>query len=171
MLDDLTCVPDQVILDRALSSLGQLVLGVLKHGMDRNLGNEFFRVWQEPIQALLGPGKGIDELRTVMWYLLQVNPTIEQNTLGAMMMENFGPEAEQVVLTAGQRMLHDSRLAGRQEGRQEGQVALLLKQLEHRFGALRPEIVHQVKSAEADSIDRWAAGVLDAATLSDVFAD
>ncbi len=52
------------------------------------------------------------------------------------MMESLGPEAEQVVLTAGQRMLRDSRL----EGRQEGQVALLLRLLQHRFGKLATKI-------------------------------
>ncbi len=171
MLDDLTQVSDEELLARGLSNLGQLVLGALKHGTDHDLNSDFFPMWHTSIRLLLAQRGGSDELRTIMWYLLQVNPAMEQNTLGAIMMESFGPEAEQVVLTAGQRMLRDSRLEGRQEGRQEGQVALLLRLLQHRFGELPTMITTRVQAADSEAIDRWAARVLDAKSLDEVFAE
>ncbi len=169
LLDDLTRVSDEELLARALTNLARLVLGALKHGTEPSFGDEFLSIWQEPIRALLAQDDGSSELRTIMWYLLQVNPAVERDTLGAMMMESFGQEAEQAVLTAGQRMLRDSRLEGRQEGRQEGRVALLLELLQHRFGPLAAEITNRVQTADSHRIDRWAASIIDAKSLDEVF--
>ncbi len=174
VLDDLTVVPDQILLDRTLTSLGRLVLGVLKHGMDHDLDAEFFLAWQEPIRQLLARMKGRGELATIVCYLSNVNPAIELDTLGEMMMENFGQEAEDVVMTAGQRLRAEGRLEGhrkgRQEGRQEGQVRLLLKLLERRFGTLPTKTTAVVQAANSQSIDRWAERLLDVESLDELFA-
>jgi hypothetical protein len=61
---------------------------------------------------------------------------------------------------------------GRQEGRQEGFRELLLRQLRLRFGHLvDAHAERRVATASAEQLDTWAARVLTAATLAELFAD
>lgn len=59
----------------------------------------------------------------------------------------------------------------REEGRQEGEARLLLRQLRLRFGPLEPGIEERVRSADADRLLDWGERVLTAETLQNVFRD
>jgi hypothetical protein len=59
----------------------------------------------------------------------------------------------------------------REEGRQEGEALLVLRQLRLKFGSLLPEIEDRVRSADADRLLDWGERVLTAETLQDVFRD
>jgi hypothetical protein len=54
------------------------------------------------------------------------------------------------------------------EGRQEGERALLLRQLRSRFGELPVAAVARVESAEVALLERWGERVLSGETLADV---
>jgi len=56
----------------------------------------------------------------------------------------------------------------RDEGRNEGERILLLRQLRARFGELPPTVVARVDSAEAAVLERWGERVLTAKTLAEV---
>lgn len=56
---------------------------------------------------------------------------------------------------------------GRQEGRQEGERAILLRQLRARFGELPDAAVARVEGAESAALERWAERVLSAKTLAE----
>jgi hypothetical protein len=59
-------------------------------------------------------------------------------------------------------------------GRAEGEArerALLLRMLEHRFGALPPVLQARVLAAEVVQVEAWVLRLLDAATVDDVFSD
>ena len=58
---------------------------------------------------------------------------------------------------------------GMQQGRVEGERALLERQLRRRFGLLSPEIAARLGRASAADLETWAENVLDAPTLDDVF--
>ncbi|TMQ05127.1 MAG: DUF4351 domain-containing protein [Deltaproteobacteria bacterium] len=59
-----------------------------------------------------------------------------------------------------------------QEGLQQGERKLLLRQLRRRFGAeVDGEIERRVASAPAEQIEVWAERVLSAATLAELLAD
>jgi predicted transposase YdaD len=58
---------------------------------------------------------------------------------------------------------------GRQEGRQEGEASLLLRQLELRFGPLSESSRAQVRAADADTLLRWGERILTATTVDEVF--
>jgi flagellar biosynthesis/type III secretory pathway protein FliH len=64
----------------------------------------------------------------------------------------------------------EGRLEGRQEGRKQGEAALLLRQLERRFGILPGWATDRVLAADTVMIEEWALRVLDAASLEAVFA-
>ncbi len=60
---------------------------------------------------------------------------------------------------------------GRQEGRQEGEAALLLRLLARRFGPLPDWASGNVVRADLPTLETWTDRVLDARSLEDVFAE
>ncbi len=60
---------------------------------------------------------------------------------------------------------------GREEGRQEGEAALLRRLLERRFGALPEAIQTRLAQASISQLDTWGERILDTTTLDDVFED
>ncbi len=59
---------------------------------------------------------------------------------------------------------------GESRGEARGRIALLLRQLTHRFGTLPPRLEQQLRDASVAELDTYAERVLDAATLDEVFA-
>ncbi|HEV2843684.1 MAG TPA: DUF4351 domain-containing protein, partial [Thermoanaerobaculia bacterium] len=59
---------------------------------------------------------------------------------------------------------------GRQEGLQKGEAALLLRQLERKFGRLDAQTRKRVRSADPQLLLAWGDRVLTAERLEDVFA-
>ena len=57
---------------------------------------------------------------------------------------------------------------GRAEGLVKGEAALLLRQLERRFGALPTEVRARVAAADTAALEAWGLRVLDAGSLEDV---
>ena len=56
----------------------------------------------------------------------------------------------------------------RQEGRQEGQVKLLVKQLELKFGELPEEALSKIATASPEELERLGERVLTASSLEEV---
>ena len=57
---------------------------------------------------------------------------------------------------------------GHQEGRQEEAVALLCRQLEHRFGPLPASARQQIEAADTPTLEAWGLRLLDATSLEEV---
>jgi Domain of unknown function (DUF4351) len=57
----------------------------------------------------------------------------------------------------------------RDEGRKEGEAAVLLRQLQRKFGSLSPEIQDSVHNADADQLLDWADRFVTAATVEEIF--
>ena len=55
-----------------------------------------------------------------------------------------------------------------QEGRQKGEAAILLRQLERRFGALPDWATDRITTADTVALEEWSLRVFDATTLDDV---
>jgi hypothetical protein len=60
--------------------------------------------------------------------------------------------------------------ASREEGRIEGQARTLARQLTKRFGPLPDELRQRLDNATGEQLEHWTDTVLDAPTLSAVFA-
>ena len=60
-------------------------------------------------------------------------------------------------------------LQGRIEGRQEGELSILKKLLERRFGTLPTTLQERLNNATEADLDRWTETVLTAPTVDDVF--
>ena len=59
---------------------------------------------------------------------------------------------------------------GEQRGRQKGEAAMLLRQLERRFGALPGWARDRIAIADSVALEEWGLRVLDAGSLEDVFS-
>jgi hypothetical protein len=57
-----------------------------------------------------------------------------------------------------------------QEGRREGAIDLLERQLHRRFGALSPTVQKRLAKATPEQLAQWSEAVLDAQTLKQVFS-
>ncbi len=57
---------------------------------------------------------------------------------------------------------------GKTEGKAEGALEVLLKQLALKFGPLDPSVHERVARASIEQLDRMAERILTAATLEDV---
>ena len=57
----------------------------------------------------------------------------------------------------------------RDEGRVEGERAVLTRLLQRRFGALAPSLADRLDRASASDLEAWSEKVLDARTPEDVF--
>ena len=75
------------------------------------------------------------------------------------------PEEGRIVTGVFQRA-HD---AGIEQGRAEGERAVLERQLRRRFGRLPPEAAERLRRAPEAELETWADNVLDAGTLDEVF--
>lgn len=76
------------------------------------------------------------------------------------------PQENRTMATLSERLLGE----GRQQGRQEGEQALLAKQLNRRFGPLDNTVELRLQRASSEELERWAENILDAQTLDEVFA-
>ncbi len=61
------------------------------------------------------------------------------------------------------------RQEGIQKGRQEGELRLLRRLLQRRFGELPAWVENRLASASVDDLERWSDRVFDAVILEDVF--
>ena len=59
----------------------------------------------------------------------------------------------------------------RNEGKAEVQVSILLRQITRRFGEPDASIVERVQQATRAELDRWLDRILDATSLTDLFAE
>ena len=57
---------------------------------------------------------------------------------------------------------------GRTEGRLEGEIGVLTRQLTRRFGALPTWAENRLNAATEEGLAEWADAVLDASSLADV---
>jgi hypothetical protein len=80
-------------------------------------------------------------------------------------------------LEAAAALIHeDARIMGktiadqfREEGELVGKRKLLLRQVRKRFGDVSPTVEERIRSADPDTLDRWAERILTATTIDELF--
>jgi predicted transposase YdaD len=65
-------------------------------------------------------------------------------------------------------VFEEGKQEGRQESRREEAVALLCRQLEHRFGTLTAATRQQIETADTSTLETWSLRVLEATSLDEV---
>ena len=115
------------------------------------------------------PGKGL-YAQQVSWYLLAhcMDPqgVVERRVTKAL----GDQEGRKIVEGVQHYKFVEGRALGVIEGRAEGKAETLLKLLRLKFRRLSAETRQRVETAPAEQLDAWAAAVLSAGSLEEVFA-
>ncbi len=168
VLYDLSAIPDDELRAGAMTALVKLVAMCFKHA---RRGEDFVQIlgrWMDVAREVARAPNGLQALAPVMRYILEVNEHVAPETLKALLERDIGPEAKDIVVTAGQQLIEQ----GRKEGRQQGFQEVLLRQLRLRFGAqVDTQVEQRIMVAPVEQIEIWSMRVLSAATLNELFAD
>ena len=134
--------------------------------------------WAELLRATEQEDRqyGSEHLAAFFWYLLLVNDT-PLAALQAAVVELL-PSAKATIMSTGERLLAKGRSEGRVEGRvegraegwREGQVMVLRRLLERRFGELPPDVLARLEAASTADLEGWIDRVLDAGSLAELFS-
>ncbi|ABK45278.1 conserved hypothetical protein [Magnetococcus marinus MC-1] len=114
-------------------------------------------------------GKGTqgdpDFAKLVLRYLIQTYRGMTMADVQAYAEEAFPGEAEEYASLFAREMMSK----GRQEGRQEGEAALLLRQLHRCFGELPAWVEEKIQNSGVEQIEVWTDRVFDGESLESVF--
>ena len=169
LLNDLSEISDDELRNGAMqTALAKLATISLKHA---RTSADFLKIlvrWMDVAREVTTAPNGLSALAQVLCYILEVNDHVQREALQALLEREIGPEAKEAIMTAGQQILEE----GRQEGRREGECAVLLRQLRRRFGtAVNTDIEQRIARASIEQIDTWTERVLSATTLTELLAD
>jgi hypothetical protein len=164
-LFDLRDYEDERLLLGDAMALG-VVLYLMKHIFDENFGEQI-----ESAIGYLGKIHGREtQLEFLEWMLRYAyharEDDLDQNIdrgLNALGDEN----ARRVAMTIAERLRQEGEIKGRQEGFQNGQSQIILKQLKKRFGYLSPTIERKLNESGVDVLDRFGESIFDFKNLED----
>jgi hypothetical protein len=163
VLDNLSEVPDQRLRER--EPMTAFVDLCLKHAGSGTLFVEILSGSRDLVrEAYRGPHGGREVFRFVWSYIFTVAENQYHEALRAILVREIGPEAQEIMMTIAEHF--------REQGIQEGERRLLLRQLRKRFGAqVNADTEHRIAAASPDQITLWADRVLSAVTLAELLAD
>jgi hypothetical protein len=168
VLDELRVVEVGEIDARALSPVPRLTLGIMKHYRSGAV-IAFLDQHAEDVRVLYATEHGRIWLSRLLRYTWLVNPHTNRETLIDLVARLVGQDIDQTMLTLDQLLEKGTYDKGREDGVEEGQRALLLRQLVRRFGTLSESVTRRVAGASTGELERWGERILDAASLDDVF--
>ncbi|MCU1640475.1 MAG: Rpn family recombination-promoting nuclease/putative transposase [Nocardia sp.] len=102
-----------------------------------------------------------------MTYILTVGETSD-NDLGPVI-DRLGPHAKEVIVTTAERLRAEGEARGQARGETRGRAETVLELLALKFGRLPAGITATVHAADAAQLRLWAARVLTAGSLDEVF--
>jgi predicted transposase YdaD len=173
LVDDLSQVPDDRLRARRMTDVAKLAFACFKHARRPGDFLEILSGWGPVVIAVVRNPHARQALMRVIHYILMVNRRVEPDELQAFLDRVAGPEAKDVVMTAGERLIQQGEQRGEQrgiqKGIQQGERAALLRLLKKRFGSqVDADIERRVEAAASEEIATWLDRVLSAATLAEV---
>ena len=181
VLDDLSAETDDALRKRAMTELGRLALGCLRHAREPAKLVGLLASWADLVRQVRAAPGGMAALAAIWRYTLTLSEPLSPEDLLANLLEAVGKDAEEEIMTIADQLREEGRregvvegrregvVEGRREGVVEGQRTMLLKQLAARFGALPEAVAARVRAADATQLERWAERVLAAPKLDAVF--
>jgi flagellar biosynthesis/type III secretory pathway protein FliH len=149
-------------------------------GLDASEALQALDRWADLLRAVdrdVGPPVGSNAITTLGWYVLRVTeiPARDLHTAFERILQR--PEA--TIMSTAEKLKREGilegeargRAEGRAEGEARGRAETVLLLLGKRFGPTPAAAVERIRSATIAELDRWAARILDATTLGEVFGD
>jgi len=182
VVDDLCTDVDRALTGRRLTPLAELTLRALATLPSLAPADvpAFFERWQQLLVSVdradgapAAPPLGSDATDALGFYALAVTD-VDPATLAATFTRLLH-RPEDTIMSTLERTYQKGRNEGHRDGHREGQTQgkaeSLLRLLRRRFGPLPDGIAERLTSATSQNLDRWTDRVLDAATLTELFAD
>jgi predicted transposase/invertase (TIGR01784 family) len=162
VLDDLSKATDESLEARAMSALGRVVLWCLRHAREPDELIQRLRGVHDLLAEVRRTSAGREALQMIWAYILAVHENKPQNNpeeVMAQLMEAAGDEAKEEFVSMADWL--------REQGREQGERKILLKQLRLRFGEIEEAVAERVRAAGVEQVERWAELVLTARTLEE----
>jgi len=170
-LCDLWAYSDEELRGEAILRAGLLAL---KHVFDPDVGVRLPEIVGLLREVARSP-TGLAALEAVLRYLTSATDAVDEPALRRALDEAFPAIGETIMPTLAEKWMEQGRKQGIQQGIQQGQAqgeaALLVRQLEHKFGALAAKYRTRVAEADAQTLLRWGERILTAKTIGEVFED
>lgn len=112
---------------------------------------------------------GPDVADAVCWYALAVAEVAPEALIDLVSRILLRPE--DTIMSTLERTYQKGRAEGLATGKAEGCIDTLLRQLHRRFGELPAEVAMRVRGGSPADLDRWTDRILDARSLTELFAD
>ncbi|MBF0192841.1 MAG: DUF4351 domain-containing protein, partial [Magnetococcales bacterium] len=112
-----------------------------------------------------------EDFRFLMRYVVETYRSYDEPTVREIIRRVRPEEEENMMSMFAQDMIAKGERRGMQIGRQEGETALLLRQLQRRFGAVPTWAVEKITQADLPSLEEWSLRVLEAHSLEEMFSD
>lgn len=177
--DDLAAQDGVALRARAgLPVFGQVTLFVMQRAPTARDFVSELADWLDPLRRLLVTAQGLEDFELVIRYIHQTADFPPQQL--RKLVRQLGSRAEEVAMTAAERLRAEGRAEGeakgkaegeakgRAEGKLGGQTELLLKLLSLRFGELPDDVRARVAAASLEQLAVYAEQVLSAESLDDV---
>ncbi|MBK8253136.1 MAG: Rpn family recombination-promoting nuclease/putative transposase [Polyangiaceae bacterium] len=187
-VDDLSTQSHEALRERAMTEFARVTLWSLKTATNTEEMLRTVELWATHLHALRNARNGAAALATVIRYVFAVHERPEEVVLTtlakAMKMEDnevMATVEEQLIAKGRQRGIEEGLmqgltqgreqglLQGREQGLTQGQRAVLLRQLERKFGKIPAEFTSRVEAAPLHELETWLDRVLVAQSLSQVF--
>ncbi|WP_236849062.1 DUF4351 domain-containing protein [Candidatus Thiodictyon syntrophicum] len=108
----------------------------------------------------------LEILESLLRYYVQGTGRVEERDVRALLEQN--PTGDPIMQTFIDRYIEQGRQAGKQEGRREGEAAMLLRQIDRKFGPPSETVRTRVGSADPETLLRWSDRILTAESLDAV---
>jgi hypothetical protein len=163
-LIDLPIIEDN---DLKKSPLFGMVSLYLKHAYTRDVIGFIKRV--ADILKQVESSNEIDLLEAGAYYLFQTNKEgISRYDILDEFKTHLHPKTQQEIMTIAEAFIAD----GRQEGRKEGEAALLTKLLKHRFPTeVTDRHLFLINEADEDTLSNWGKKLMDVKNIDEIFVD
>jgi len=164
VLDDLTARTDEEIRARQAPPFAAVSWILFRHSYDPERGIDVWRQCADLVRDLLAQ---VPEWQGSLEQLVRYSLIRGLGTPAELREElrQLGEEAEEVAVTAGEKLLDQ----GRSEGLLEGERRILLRLLRKRFSPIPETVEARLKSATETQLEEWSDRVLAAETLDEVF--
>lgn len=110
----------------------------------------------------------LEYLRTILYYLSKGTGKVTVSQFAAALNQAFPKEGEKAMQTMIDVWIHEGEQKGERKGRQEGVLALTLRQLQIRVGALDAGTEARIRALSVEQLEQLGEALLDFNTPDDL---
>jgi predicted transposase YdaD len=165
-IQDLEFLGDDEIKAWSMGACQKLALWMLRDSRTAQRFRDSLPAWREQFEEAADSASGLALLAVLFRYIAKVNDELELAEIHAKIHE-LSPSAGRAMTSMYDKLIQQ----GLTQGRVEGRIELLMRQLAVKFGELAEHYRERLGQATLAELDTWAERVLGANTLDDVFTD